>query len=227
MASIFKVKQWSATNGDNQGRYYAMWKLKITKTSFLIEIIRKKIHQTKEGEGFYYVQCEGIDWLIRIINCESDHSAKSRLKLHFSPCLRPQLSFPWLLWAIRTWALENLVGEMWIFIPRPRRAIDRDDTGVIFFWSAAVASTPRACTITVIVWEHSVRCTVSAVSEECLSCPPFTGTCQKSIHLIGFTQLSFSPIPIPHSWRVGVSSDTWLNSLGSLEKLKITNKTAE
>lgn len=194
------------------------WKLQ--KRKFFDWNHQKKIHQTKEGESFYYVQCEGIDWLIRIINCQSDHSAKSRLKIHFSPRLQPRLSFPWLLWAIRTWALTNLVGEMWIFIPRPWRAIDRDDTGVIFFWSAAVASTPRARTIAEIVWEHSVRCAVSAVSEEGLSCSPLTGTYQKSIHLVVFTQPSFSPIPKPHVHIcVGVSGDTWLNSLSSLEKL--------
>lgn len=60
MASIFKVKQWSATNGDNQGRYYAMWKLKIAKTKVLDWNHQKKYTKTKEGESFYYVHCEGI-----------------------------------------------------------------------------------------------------------------------------------------------------------------------
>lgn len=224
MASIFKVKQWSATNGDNQGRYYAIYvKTENCKNESSWLKSSEKIHQNKRRWKFLlctlwrYI----LDWLIRIINCQSDHSAKSRLKIHFSPRLRPHLSFPWLLWAIRTWASSNLVGEMWIFIPRPRRAIDRDDTGVIFFWFAAVASAPRARTIAEIVWEHSVWCAVSAVSEEGLSCSPSTGTWQKSIHLIVFTQLSFSPIPKPHVHIcVGVSGDTWLNSLSSLEKLK-------
>lgn len=224
MASIFKVKQWSATNGDIQGQVlcYICENWKLQKWKFLIEIIRKNTPKQKKVKVFImYIVKVYIDWLIRIINCQSDHSAKSRLKIHFSPRLRPHLSFPWLLWAIRTWASSNLVGEMWIFIPRPRWAIDRDDTGVIFFWSAAVASAPRARTIAEIVWEHSVWCAVSAVSEEGLSCSPSTGTCQKSIHLIVFTQLSFSPIPKPHVHIcVGVSGDTWLNSLSSLEKLK-------
>ena len=222
MASIFKVKQWSATNGDIQGRYYAMWKLKIAKTKVLDWNHQKKYTKTK-GESFYYVHIVKvyIDWLIRISIVKVITRQNHASKIHFSPRLRPHLSFPWLLWAIRTWASSNLVGEMWIFIPRPRWAIDRDDTGVIFFWSAAVASAPRARTIAEIVWEHSVWCAVSAVSEEGLSCSPSTGTCQKSIHLIVFTQLSFSPIPKPHVHIcVGVSGDTWLNSLSSLEKLK-------